>query len=108
MLALLLSCDYTDVPTAHKGQLFDVAGAVCTGGDGLTGPALGPGSYWTGICDDVYTVECSTGTAKEAMTALTRDGVQFGLDVYVRYHAACDDATVPLLLSAVAPRRVPA
>jgi hypothetical protein len=36
-------------------------------------------------------LECGQKTVKEAMTALTKDGVQFGLDMYIRYAPNCDD-----------------
>ncbi len=49
-------------------------------------------------------VDCSQQNPKEQLSALTKDGVQFGMDVYVRYSANCeDDASVTALLSKVAP-----
>jgi regulator of protease activity HflC (stomatin/prohibitin superfamily) len=106
MLALSsVGCRTGEVPQAFKGQMFDMTGplAVYAGGDGFVGPILGPGSYWTGIYDDVRLVECSTATVKEEMTALTKDGVQFGLDVYVRYNADCGDVSVFHLLKTMSP-----
>jgi regulator of protease activity HflC (stomatin/prohibitin superfamily) len=42
-------------------------------------------------------------TKREALTALTKDGVQFGLDIYVRFAADCSDHSVTLLLSTLTP-----
>lgn len=93
-LTILVGCmNYTDVPQAHKGRYFDRSSNICPGGQGLTGPILGPGSYNVGWCDDVRLIDCSIVATKEPMTALTKDGVQFGLDIYVTYGANCTDAT---------------
>jgi regulator of protease activity HflC (stomatin/prohibitin superfamily) len=90
--ALLTGClRYQDVPQAHKGRYFDKASMVCFGGHGLTGPILESGTYNVGWCDEVRLVDCSLTAVKEPMTALTKDGVQFGLDVYVTYSANCGD-----------------
>jgi hypothetical protein len=48
-------------------------------------------------------VDCSTVTGHEPLTALTRDGVQFGLDVYVRFAADCADDAVANLLETLTP-----
>jgi regulator of protease activity HflC (stomatin/prohibitin superfamily) len=102
---LAAGCGSQDIPQAHKGRMFDRTGglALYTGGKGFTGPILGPGTYWTGIYDEVRLVDCSVSTQKEAMTALTKDGVQFKLDVYVRYGADCSDASVGQLLTTLSP-----
>ncbi|MEQ1564680.1 MAG: SPFH domain-containing protein [Myxococcota bacterium] len=92
LLAWSVGCiRYQDVPQAHKGKYFDKASLVCTGGQGLTGPILESGTYNVGLCDEVRLVDCSVSAVKEPMTALTKDGVQFGLDIYVTFSANCAD-----------------
>jgi hypothetical protein len=99
-------CVSHDVPPAHKARVFDKTGlwAFYAGGNGFTGPILGPGTVMTGPYPEVHMVECTQKTVKEAMTALTKDGVQFGLDMYVRYGANCDDQkAVEYLLTTLVP-----
>src|SRR5579859_3490116 len=99
--ALALGCASQDIPQAYKGRMFDRTGALAfyTGGKGFTGPVLGPGSYFTGTYDEIRTVDCSMVTKREALTALTKDGVQFGLDIYVRFAADCAEHSVEVLLA---------
>lgn len=104
--ALSFGCNSQDIPQAHKGRLFDKTGAMAlySGGKGFQGPILGPGTVFTGLYPEVRMVECSQRTLKESMTALTKDGVQFGLDLYVRYSANCDEEkAVVALLEKLAP-----
>ena len=100
---LVAACGTADVPQAHRGRMFDRTGglALFTGGNGMVGPVLEPGTYYTGIYDEVRTVDCSTSSEREQLTSLTRDGVQFGVDIYVRYSANCADDVVPKLLATV-------
>jgi regulator of protease activity HflC (stomatin/prohibitin superfamily) len=92
LLLQLVGCmNYADVPQAHKGRYFDKKSLICTGGHGLTGPILESGTYNVGLCDELRLIDCSLLANKESMTALTRDGVQFGLDVYVTFAANCAD-----------------
>jgi len=90
----MTSCSSEDVPQAHKGQMFDRTGALAmwSGGNGFVGAVLEPGTYYTGIYDTVRLLECSEKTYKETMPSLTKDGVQFSLDVYVRYSANCESS----------------
>jgi hypothetical protein len=100
-IALLSACDSDDVPPAHKGMMFDRTGSLAfySGGNGLTGPVLGPGTYFTGAYDEIRAVDCSEVTLKEALGSLTKDNVQFKMDVYVRYAADCtSDAKVRAIL----------
>ena len=99
------ACSSEDIPQAHKGRMFDRTGALAfyAGGDGLTGSVLGPGTYYTGIYDQVRMVDCGLETKKEELTALTKDGVQFKLDVYITYSANCTDVEVVKLLNTLAP-----
>ncbi len=104
-LLSLFACNSADIPQAYKGRMFDRTGILAgfTGGNGFDGPVLGPGTYFTGLYDELRMIDCSIGSVKEPMTALTRDGVQFGLDIYVRYRADCADEVVSKTLDAVAP-----
>jgi regulator of protease activity HflC (stomatin/prohibitin superfamily) len=97
------ACSSEDVPQAHRGRMFDRTGALAfyAGGQGFDGPVLEPGTYFTGLYDQVRTVECSTNTEREQLTSLTKDGVQFGLDIYVRYSANCTDDVVTKILQTV-------
>jgi regulator of protease activity HflC (stomatin/prohibitin superfamily) len=105
--ALAVGCASQDVPQAYKGRMFVRTGplAFFTGKVGFSGPVLGPGSYFTGTYNQVRTVDCSMVTKREALTALTKDGVQFGLDIYVRFAADCSDYSVAILLTMLTPDR---
>jgi len=108
---LSFGCSSQDVPQAHKGRMFDKTGALAfyAGGNGFQGPILGPGTYYTGIYPEVRMVECSQRTIKESLSALTKDGVQFTLDIYIRYSANCnDDKAVETLLTQLSPEKAPA
>lgn len=96
----LVGCSSQDVPPAHKGRMLDKTGgaALWVGGRGFEGPILGPGTYYTGIYPEIRMVECGQKTTKESLTALTKDGVQFSLDVYISYGAHCDEEKSVLTL----------
>jgi hypothetical protein len=98
-------CASQDIPQAFKGRMFDRTGplALFIGGNGFKGPVLGPGTYFTGTYNEIRTVDCSMVTKREALTALTKDGVQFGLDIYVRFAADCSDRSVIVLLGTLTP-----
>jgi len=106
----LVGCSSQDVPPAHKGRMFDKTGgaALWVGGRGFEGPILGPGTYYVGLYPEIRMVECGQRTVKETLTALTKDGVQFSLDVYVSYGAACDEEkVVQTLLEKLSPEGAP-
>jgi regulator of protease activity HflC (stomatin/prohibitin superfamily) len=100
-----VGCSSDDISQAHKGRLFKKTGilAFWQGGNGFDGPILGPGTHYTGYYNEIRQVDCSTNTVREHMDSLTKDGVQFGLDTYVRYSADCKDATVTDLLTSMVP-----
>lgn len=101
-----MGCSSQDVPQAHKGRMFDKTGAAAffAGGHGFEGPILGPGTYYTGLYPEVRMVDCGQRTIKEPLTALTKDGVQFILDIYVRFSANCEsDKAVIKLLETLSP-----
>jgi regulator of protease activity HflC (stomatin/prohibitin superfamily) len=93
-------CASEDIQQAYRGRMFGRTGplAFYTGKTGFYGPVLGPGTYYTGTYDEVHKVDCSILTVKEPLSALTKDGVQFGLNIYVRFSADCSDAGVQTLL----------
>lgn len=102
----LTGCSSQDVPPAHKGRMFDKTGALAfySGGKGFEGFVLSPGTYYCGIYPEVRTLDCSTRTFKEPMTSMTKDNVQFALDVYITTSANCDsDKAVEKLLTKLAP-----
>jgi hypothetical protein len=107
---ILLGCSSEDVPPSHKGRMFDRSGfwSAYQGGHGFNGPMLEPGSYFTGIYDHVRLIECSQKTIKEEMGALTRDGVQFKLDVYTSFGANCSsENSVKTILEKLSPIQDP-
>lgn len=106
LTSLLSGCSSQDIPQAHKGRKFDKTGAAAfwVGGRGFEGPILGPGTYYTGIYPEIRMIDCGQRTIKEPLTALTKDGVQFILDIYVRFNANCEsDPAVTTLLSTLSP-----
>jgi regulator of protease activity HflC (stomatin/prohibitin superfamily) len=105
LAGLLSGCTSGDIPQAHKGQMFDRTGALALfqGGGGLSGPVLGPGTYWTGLYDELRVVDCSQSTMREPLESLTKDGVQFKLDVYITFSADCADDSISGLLETLSP-----
>lgn len=103
---LFVGCSSQDIPQAHKGRMFDKTGLLVfyAGGHGFEGPILGPGTVYTGLYPEVRMLDCSTRTIKEPMMSMTKDGVQFAVDVYVSFSANCDDENaVRTLLEKLAP-----
>ena len=101
--ALTFGCASADIPQAYRGQMFGRTGplAFYSGRTGFYGPVLGPGTYFTGTYDEIHKVECSTLTVREPLNALTKDGVQFGLNIYVRFSPDCSNDGVQTLLAAL-------
>jgi regulator of protease activity HflC (stomatin/prohibitin superfamily) len=64
---------------------------------------LNPGTYFTGTYDKLHMVQCTVFTLREPLNALTKDGVQFRVDVYIRYSANCSDPSVVKILQNMAP-----
>jgi regulator of protease activity HflC (stomatin/prohibitin superfamily) len=104
-LGLLSGCASEDIHQAFRGRMFGRTGALAFygGKTGFYGPVLGPGTYFTGTYNEIHTVDCSMVTMREPLTALTKDGVQFGLNIYVRFSADCSDPGVQLLLANLTP-----
>jgi regulator of protease activity HflC (stomatin/prohibitin superfamily) len=98
-----VGCTSADIPQAYRGQMFYRTGplAFYSGKTGFQGPVLNPGTYFTATYDEVHKVECSTMTVREPLSALTKDGVQFGLNVFVRFSPNCTDAGVLKLLASM-------
>jgi len=96
-------CATMDIPQAHRGRMFERTGAWkgYRGGRGFVGAVLRPGTYYTGLYDEVMLVDCSTVTQHDPLTVLTKDGVQFGLDMYVRFSANCADESVEQMLASL-------
>jgi regulator of protease activity HflC (stomatin/prohibitin superfamily) len=96
-------CASEDIPQAFRGRMFGRTGplAFYAGKTGFYGPVLGPGTYFTGTYDEIHRVDCATLTVREPLNALTKDGVQFGLNIYVRFSADCSDAGVQTILAAL-------
>jgi regulator of protease activity HflC (stomatin/prohibitin superfamily) len=94
-----------DIPQAYRGRMFERTGAWrgFKTGRGFIGPVLNPGSYYTGLYNEVMMIDCSTVTQHDPLTVLTKDGVQFGLDIYVRFAANCKDASVEQILGMLSP-----
>lgn len=111
LLTFGTGCSSQDIPQAHKGRMFDKTGALAfySGGKGFEGPILGPGTYYTGCYPEIRMIDCGQRTIKEPLTALTKDGVQFSLDIYVRFSANCDeDKAVEKLLATLSPANLAA
>lgn len=100
---LELGCSSADIPQAYRGVMFDKTGPVAfySGKTGFTGPVLGPGTYFTATYNEIHKVECSTITVREPLNALTQDGVQFGLNIYVRFSPNCSDKGIRTILTSL-------
>jgi len=105
LLVVSSGCATMDIPATYRGQIFEHTGALAfyKGGKGFTGSVLNPGTSYVGYYNDVLMVDCSTMTQHDPLTVLTRDGVQFGLDIYVRFSANCTDASVEQILNTLTP-----
>lgn len=99
------ACSTMDIPQAYRGRMFERTGAWkgYRGGRGFVGKVLRPGTYYTGLYDEVMLVDCSTVTQHDPLTVVTKDGVQFGLDMYVRFSANCADESVEHMLGTLSP-----
>ena len=103
---LSFGCSVEDVGQAEKGRAFNRTGVLAfyANSTGFVGPVVGPGTYYTGLYGGVRTVYCGQVTHKENLGALTKDGVQFQLDVYVRTEANCsNDESVTKILTTLSP-----
>ncbi|MBX3229171.1 MAG: hypothetical protein KIT84_18885 [Labilithrix sp.] len=98
-------CATMDIPQAHRGRKFSRTGlfALYTGGDGISGPVLDPGTHFLGLYNELRIVDCSTTTVRESLDTLTHDGVHFGFDIVVRFSADCSDEGVQQLITNLRP-----
>ncbi len=105
---VFVGCATMDVPQAYRGRMFDRSGplTIAKTGQGFIGPVLNPGTYSVGYYNEVMTVDCSTVTQHDPLTVLTKDGVQFGLDMYVRFSANCSDDSVRVGLCSIVRARI--
>lgn len=95
---------WQDVPVAHLGRRFSRRGPIdLAGGAGFTGPVLTPGTYQLGPYDQMVLVDCGTDTLHDPLTVTTQDGVEFGVDIYVRFAARCETQSVIDILSTLSP-----
>lgn len=106
LAATTAACATTDLSHAYRGVEFSKTGlfALYIGGKGFTGPVLNPGSYFTGLYNHIVAVDCAVETVREPLTALTKDGVQFGVDIYVRYAVECSDDSVKTIVQQIRPQ----
>ena len=101
------ACATADIPQAHRGQIFEKTGlfTLYSGGKGFTGEVLSPGTYKTGLYGDIHLIDCSMVAENEPLAAATKDGVQFGLEINVRFSADCSPETVKHMLTTLIPDR---
>ena len=104
-IGLGAGCATQDIPQAHKGQLFERTGLFrfYAGGTGFKGEVLSPGTYRTGLYGDIQLIDCSMVGENEPLNAVTKDGVQFGLEINVRFSADCSPQTVRTMLATLIP-----
>ena len=100
-------CATMDVPQAHRGRIFSRTGLLTlyTGGKGISGQVLDPGTHFLGIYNELRLVDCSTTTVRESLDTLTHDGVHFGFDLVVRFSADCSNEGVEQLIANLTPDR---
>jgi regulator of protease activity HflC (stomatin/prohibitin superfamily) len=95
---------WQDVPVAHFGRRFSRRGPIdLAGGAGFTGPVLPPGTYQLGPYDQMVLVDCATDTLHDPLTVTTQDGVEFGIDIYVRFAANCEQQSVIEIMQTLSP-----
>lgn len=99
-------CGTQEIPPAHKGRMFDKTGALAlySGGKGFEGPILGPGTHQTYMYPEIFMVDCSQVKYDQKMQALTKDGVQFTLELNISFSANCEEtAAIESLLTKLTP-----
>jgi hypothetical protein len=99
--AFASGCASQDIPQAYRGRLFERVSPLgpAQGPTGFVGPVLGPGSYSPAAYGEIHKVECAVTTVREHLSPLTKDGVSFRLNVYVRFSPDCSDEGVQTILS---------
>lgn len=106
MLALT-GCATQDITGAQRGRMFHRSGLFkgYSGGTGLQGPVLQPGTHFLGLYDELLVVDCSMTSASEKLDTLTKDGVHFGFEMSIRFSADCSDEAVRHILDTVKPTK---
>lgn len=100
--AALIGCNVQDIPPAHKGMEFDVG--IMSSSDGFVGSVLNAGSHSLSLNNEIYQVQCEESSVKEQFPSNAADGVEFPVDVHVRFAANCEDGeAVQWLLQNVQP-----
>ena len=104
-IATLSGCATQDITGAQRGRMFHRSGLFSgySGGGGLEGPVLKPGTHFLGLYDQLLVVDCSMTTASERLDTLTKDGVHFGFEMSIRFSADCSDQAVQHILETVRP-----
>lgn len=107
MSALSVGCATQDIPQAHRGRVFGRTGlwAGYKGPVGFHGSVLDPGTHFLGLYDELRMIDCSMHTMTESLDTMTHDGVHFGFTISVRFNVDCSDASVPVLMTKLAPDR---
>lgn len=101
-LGFLAGCNIQDIPPAHKAWVFEESALGSS--KGFAGPILNPGSQDIGVNNSYRMIQCSESTVREDYTSPAKDGVEFGIDIYTRYAANCnEDDAIKWILQNVQP-----
>lgn len=82
------SCNVQEVPPAHVGLEFKKSRG---GPSGFSGDLKLPGTYSLDWYSTLPLLQCKEETIREPFPSLAKDGVEFGIDVYVRFSANCEE-----------------
>lgn len=91
-MAVVLSgcaCNVQEVPPAHIGLEFKKS--RYGGPSGFSGDLKLPGTYSLDMYNTLPLLQCKEETIREPFPSLAKDGVEFGIDIYVRFSANCED-----------------
>jgi hypothetical protein len=105
-LITVTACGDYSIEQTKVGREYHTTGLLIgwSGQTGFVGPVKQSGTYFAGPYTDIRKVNCAESTDKETLKSLTKDNIQFSVDVYVRQSANCnDDAAVIYLLNKLKP-----